>query len=149
MLSLPSRSLMMLNHHLIVVKTISSSSVKNLKEAIIKLLQQKLFVPEEIIKDIAIIPTGYHQRNPPDRDDWFTSFWVEAFRKTKESGLSALIGISATGVQKVSAHCHDSKSWGAFDSWIAILTAYLQKTFRGVCLTQDNADAKHPAFHPR
>ena len=86
------------------------------KDAIIQLLQRKLSVPENIIKDIAIIPTGYQQENPPDREDWLTCFWVEAFRKVKECALPAIIGMSSnTDVLDVSAYPGDSKSTGTFN----------------------------------
>ena len=86
------------------------------KDAIIQLLQRKLSVPENIIKDIAIIPTGYQQENPPDREDWLTCFWVEAFRKVKECALPAIIGLSSnTDVLGVSAYPGDSESTGTFN----------------------------------
>ena len=54
-------------------------------DAIGRLLKERLSVPEEIIRDIAIVPAGYRQQSPPDRSDWFTPFWREAFPRVKES----------------------------------------------------------------
>ena len=86
------------------------------KDAIIQLLQRKLSVPENIIKDIAIIPTGYHQENPPDQTDWLTCFWVEAFRKVKECALPAIIGMSDNAdIMDISAYPGDSESMGTFN----------------------------------
>ena len=86
------------------------------KDAIIQLLQRKLSVPENIIKDIAIIPTGYQEENPPDRNNWLTWFWVEAFRKVKECALPAIIGMSSnTDMLDVSAYPGDSESIGTFN----------------------------------
>ena len=64
------------------------------KDAIGRLLGERLSVPEEIIRDIAIIPAGYHQQAPPDRRDWFTPFWREACRKFKESAHHLIFGIN-------------------------------------------------------
>lgn len=103
------------------------------KDAIIQLLQQKLSVPENIIKDIAIIPTGYQQENPPDRKDWLTCFWVEAFRKVKECALPAIIGMSSnTDMLDVSAYPGDGKSIGTFnflDQMRNFIITSVQNTF--------------------
>ena len=64
------------------------------KDAIGRLLGERLSVPEEIIRDIAIIPAGYHQQAPPDRRDWFTPFWHEACRRFKESAHQLIYGIN-------------------------------------------------------
>ena len=64
------------------------------KDAIGRLLGERLSVPEEIIRDIAIIPAGYHQQAPPDRRDWFTPFWREACRRFKESAHHLIYGIN-------------------------------------------------------
>ena len=105
------------------------------KDAIIQLLQRKLSVPESIIKDIAIVPTGYHQENPPDRKKWLTCFWVEAFRKVKECALPAIIGISSnTNIMDVSACPGDSEPMGTFNFLYQIqnfITQSVQNTFYG------------------
>ena len=64
------------------------------KDAIGRLLGERLSVPEEIIQDIAIIPAGYHQQAPPDRRDWFTPFWREACHRFKESAHHLIYGIN-------------------------------------------------------
>ena len=64
------------------------------REAIGRLLGERLSVPEEIIKDIAFIPAGYHQQAPPDCRDWFTPFWREACRRFKESAHHLIYGIN-------------------------------------------------------
>ena len=64
------------------------------KDAIGRLLGERLSVPEEIIRDIAIIPAGYHQQAPPDRRDWFTPFWREACHRFKESAHHLIYGIN-------------------------------------------------------
>jgi len=72
-------------------------------DAIGQLLRERLSVPEEIIRDISIVPTGYHQKSPPDRSDWFTPFWREAFCKVKESAHH-LISVNITNVQVTSPY---------------------------------------------
>jgi len=47
-----------------------------------------------LTNDLSIVPTGYRCSNPPDREDWLTPFWCEAFRKTSESSQPALLGIN-------------------------------------------------------
>ena len=66
------------------------------RDAIIQQLKEKLSIPDdsEIIKDISVVPTGFHQGPLPDRDDWFTPFWLEAFRKANESAQPTLVGIN-------------------------------------------------------
>ena len=51
-------------------------------------------LPESIVESISIVPTGYRQTPPPDREDWLSAFWFEAFLKTKESAQPALLGIN-------------------------------------------------------
>lgn len=64
------------------------------QDAITRVLNTKLSVPSKIVDDIAIVPTGYRERCPPDRSDWFTPFWLEAFRKMRESAQPTLLGIN-------------------------------------------------------
>lgn len=60
----------------------------------IKKALTKLNVPVDIVEEISIVPTGYRQHPPPDRKDWFTPFWLEAFSKIKESAQPTLLGIN-------------------------------------------------------
>ena len=57
-------------------------------------LAKKILLPESIVESISIVPTGYRQTPPPDREDWLSAFWFEAFLKTKESAQPALLGIN-------------------------------------------------------
>ena len=57
-------------------------------------LKTRLNISEEIIQDVAIVPTGYRNKPPPDRVDWFSPFWGEAFRKMKEVARLNLVGIN-------------------------------------------------------
>ena len=54
----------------------------------------KKMLPENVATSVSIVPTGYRQTSPPDRDDWLSPFWFEAFLKTKESAQPALLGIN-------------------------------------------------------
>ena len=72
------------------------------QEAITRLLNAKLSIPSEIVDDIAIVPIGYRQRCPPDRSDWFTPFWFEAFRKMRESAQPTLLGINLSRITTAS-----------------------------------------------
>ena len=69
------------------------------RDAITRLLNTKLSVPSEIVDDIAIVPTGYRKCCPPDRSDWFTPFWLEAFRKMRESAQPTLLGINLSRIK--------------------------------------------------
>ena len=51
-------------------------------------------LPDTITDDLSIVPTGYRLDNPPDRNDWLTPFWCEAFRKTNESSQPTFLGIN-------------------------------------------------------
>ena len=64
------------------------------KDVITMLLNTKLSIPCEIVENVAIVPTGYRQHPPPDRKEWFTPFWFEAFHKMKESAQPTLLGIN-------------------------------------------------------
>ncbi len=64
------------------------------KEEITKLLSEDLNVPEEIVKAIPIIPTGYRGTPPPDRSDWLSPFWEAAFSKFKKEAQPALLDIN-------------------------------------------------------
>ena len=66
-----------------------------------RLLRERLSVPEEIIGDVAIVPTGYRQQAPPDCLDWFTPFWRKAFRRVKES---ARIPVNITNMRVISPY---------------------------------------------
>ena len=66
-----------------------------------RLLRERLSVPEEIIGDVAIVPTGYRQQPPPDCLDWFTPFWRKAFRRVKES---ARIPVNITNMRVISPY---------------------------------------------
>ena len=57
-------------------------------------LRSWLDLSEEIIHDIAIVPTGYRNKPPPDRVNWFSPFWREAFRKVKEGARFNLFAIN-------------------------------------------------------
>jgi len=74
------------------------------REAITMLLNRKLSVPHEIVENIAIVPTGYRQHPPPNRRDWFTPFWFEAFHKMKESAQPTLLGINLSRMTTASPH---------------------------------------------
>ena len=56
--------------------------------------QRRLNLSEEIIRDIAIVPTGYRNKPPPDRVDWFSQFWGEAWLTVKEGARSNLASIN-------------------------------------------------------
>ena len=51
-------------------------------------------LPDTVTDDLSIVPTGYRLDNPPDRKDWLTPFWCEAFRKTSESSQPTFLGIN-------------------------------------------------------
>ena len=123
--------------------TFFSEKLHSWRDAIIQLLRQKLSIPEEIIKNVAIIPAGYYQANPPDRKDWLTSFWVEAFRKVKESALPSLVGISSTesDVQEVSAYPGDSESNWAF--------TYLPTFVAQLLYTEEEANPSFEMHHSK
>ena len=72
------------------------------KEPITKLLCMNA-VPDEIVKDVAIVPTGYRQYPPPDREDWFSPFWFVAFQKMKESAQPTLLGINLSRMTTASS----------------------------------------------
>lgn len=74
------------------------------REAITMVLNRKLSVPREIVENIAIVPTGYRQQSPPDRRDWFTPFWFEAFRKMKENAQPTLLGINLSRMTTASPY---------------------------------------------
>lgn len=61
-------------------------------ESITKVLKKN--VPEVILKDISLVPVGYHDKNPPDRRDWFTPLWLELFKKTRETGKAGLLRLT-------------------------------------------------------
>ena len=57
-------------------------------ESVIKqVLQNKAKVSEDEISRVVIVPVGYRNHPPPDRSDWLTAFWREAFQNTKENSL--------------------------------------------------------------
>ena len=76
-------------------------TLQSWREAIGRLLGERLSVPEEIITDVAIIPAGYHQQAPPDRRDWFTPLWREACRRFKESVHHLIYGMNITEIRAV------------------------------------------------
>ena len=63
-------------------------------DAIKKLMEKKLKVPHDIVKDIAVVPAGYRKHQPPGCEDWFSPFWAASFSKTKRSAQPALLGIN-------------------------------------------------------
>ena len=77
------------------------------QDVIGRLLREKLSVPEEIIRDLAIVPSGYYHQCPPDRSDWYTPFWCEVFQKVKKSAQSALQGINIANVRRVTPVVED------------------------------------------
>ena len=72
------------------------------EEVIPKFLRDKVKLPEELTKNVCIIPAGYGKFSPPDRTDWFTQFWFTAFAKSKEEAQPALIGINLHRFQVIS-----------------------------------------------
>lgn len=62
------------------------------KHALHKLFNDNIHAPEDITSHIAIVPTGYRHKPPPDRVDWFTPFWEASFHKTKHDAQPNLIG---------------------------------------------------------
>ena len=57
-------------------------------------LRQHAKVPEDIVQDISVVPVGYGNCSLPDRDDWYTVFWTEVFKKTRESGKPGLLRLT-------------------------------------------------------
>ena len=51
-------------------------------------------VPEDIVADISVVPAGYRDENPPDRHDWYTPFWMELFKKTRDTGKPGLLRLT-------------------------------------------------------
>ena len=82
-------------------------TLQSWQDVIARLLRERLSVPEEIIKHTTIVPTGYRQHPPPDRSDWLTPFWRQAFDRIQESArylihgvnISSLIVISPYGIR--------------------------------------------------
>ena len=53
------------------------------KTNLIRFLRKDLLLPEGIVSDISIVPTGYRQHPPPDRKDWLSPLWSEITQKAK------------------------------------------------------------------
>ena len=98
-------------------------------------LIKKVKIPENIATSVAIVPTGYRQSSPPDRDDWLSPFWFEAFLKTKESAQPALLGINLHRLRiqspfqgKAAADIPQEKQLEAHQQKININPQHLPKT---------------------
>ena len=100
-----------------------------------KVLTKRILLPESIVASISIVPTGYRQTPPPDRDDWLSPFWFEAFLKTKENAQPALLGINLHRLRiqspyqaKAAAACPQEKQLEAHQQTININPQDLGKT---------------------
>ena len=59
-----------------------------------KVFQSKLDIPEDIIQEVPIVPTGYRHYSPPDRKDWFSPFWLSVFQRTKRNAQFPLLAMN-------------------------------------------------------
>ncbi len=71
-----------------------SYKVQEWKTIIRGVLKDEAGVPEDILKDISVVPVGYRDKNPPGQDDWYTSFWIELYEKTRETGKPGLVRLT-------------------------------------------------------
>jgi len=70
------------------------AKVREWRSHIIFALKEKAEVPDEIVRDISVVPVGKHSDNPPGVDDWYTDFWVELFKKTRERGRPGMLRLA-------------------------------------------------------
>ena len=75
--------------------TVLQEKISTWAAAITLLMKKKLNFPDIIADNITIVSTGYHHKQPPGIDDWFSSFWAKSFIKTKPSAQPSLLGINA------------------------------------------------------
>ncbi len=71
-----------------------TEKVEEWKQVIYEVLETRAGVPEDILRDISVVPVGYLADNPPDRNEWYTPFWIELFKKTRETGKPALLRLT-------------------------------------------------------
>lgn len=71
-----------------------TEKVEEWKQIIYDVLKTKAEVPEDILRDISVVPVGYLADNPPDRSEWYTPFWMELFKKTRETGKPGLLRLT-------------------------------------------------------
>jgi len=60
-------------------------SLSEWQTVIKQVLQNRAALSDDIITDVSIVPVGYRNYPPPDKSDWFSSFWKEVFQKAKEN----------------------------------------------------------------
>ena len=70
------------------------SKLEEWRRVICGTLRNKANVPEDIVANISVVPAGYRDDNPPGRDDWYTPFWMELFKKTRNSGKPGLLRLT-------------------------------------------------------
>ncbi len=71
-----------------------SYKVQEWKEIIYGVLKNEARVPENILNDISVVPVGYRNKCPPGQDDWYTPFWIELYKKTRERGKPGLLRLT-------------------------------------------------------
>ena len=47
----------------------------------------------DVVTKIPIVPTGYDEPSLPDRDDWFSEFWAEIFKRLEPGAQQPLLAI--------------------------------------------------------
>ena len=77
-------------------KKIFQSALETWKVIIQTQFQRRLKLSEKTIDNIAIVPTGYRSKSPPDRVDWFSQFWGVACCTVKKDARSNLVSIKVT-----------------------------------------------------
>lgn len=57
-------------------------------------MTKDLQLPSEIVDGFQVVPTGYRDISPPDRENWFSAFWAICFERTKPDAQRTLFAIS-------------------------------------------------------
>ena len=64
------------------------------QKQITRALRQLAGVPEEIVRNISIVASGYRTRQPPGFRNWYTSLWGAIFEKTRDDGQPLLLKLT-------------------------------------------------------
>ena len=68
--------------------------VSEWKTQLNKAIIERCNIPPIIVKKIPVVPAGYKNPSLPDRENWLSELWVQAFRRLKYKAMFAFLVLS-------------------------------------------------------
>ena len=93
-------------------------------------IQHPICVLPDTINEVPIVPVGYDPYDLPNRDDWFSTLWLEVFKRLPPEAQPACVGTNRFAEEQVAQNMIPSERPSAVNSTFGKLFSHFSHYFK-------------------